>query len=253
MNNVRVHCGYLECGHGTDFEPPRRIFSRVQDRLRLYFSKNYRGVRCRICTTMQNNAQLSHARITHCAKVFRYQSGNADISRQDASSNLNFVAPGGATSAASTYESASAKLVGNSAIQLFGPLVDGYTIPSNPASCKKRPNACGLAGISYWLGYMRQFCARSVFLRWTPVVTNNGPGRPRVRASSFSSFGISNFEIIRTNSFRFFADLRSNRLETFPDTFTDVNELGSRNANSCPSGVACSGGASPNRSSNAVS
>jgi len=42
-----------------------RIFSRVQDRSRLYISKSYRGVRCPICRTMQHCAQLVHAKLTH--------------------------------------------------------------------------------------------------------------------------------------------------------------------------------------------
>ena len=41
-----------------------RIFSRVMDRLRLYISKSYRGVRCPICTTMHNDAELVHAKFT---------------------------------------------------------------------------------------------------------------------------------------------------------------------------------------------
>ncbi len=41
-----------------------RIFSREQDRLRLYISKSCRGVRCLICSTVHNRAQLIHAKLT---------------------------------------------------------------------------------------------------------------------------------------------------------------------------------------------
>ena len=42
-----------------------RLFSRAQDRLRPYISKSYRGARCAICITMQDSAQLVHAKFTH--------------------------------------------------------------------------------------------------------------------------------------------------------------------------------------------
>ncbi len=42
-----------------------RIFSRELDRLRPYISMSYRGVRCPICSTMQDCAQLVHAKLTH--------------------------------------------------------------------------------------------------------------------------------------------------------------------------------------------
>jgi hypothetical protein len=42
-----------------------RIFSRELVRLRLYISKSYRGVRCPICMTMQDDAELVHANLTH--------------------------------------------------------------------------------------------------------------------------------------------------------------------------------------------
>jgi hypothetical protein len=41
-----------------------RIFSRELDRLWLYFSVSYRGVRCPICNKMQDCAQLVHAKLT---------------------------------------------------------------------------------------------------------------------------------------------------------------------------------------------
>ena len=44
--------------------PDTRIFSRAQDRLGLYISKSYRGVRCPICSTMHNYAELVHAEFT---------------------------------------------------------------------------------------------------------------------------------------------------------------------------------------------
>ena len=42
-----------------------RIFSRELGRLGLYISKSYRGVRCPIRSTVQDCAQLIHAKLTH--------------------------------------------------------------------------------------------------------------------------------------------------------------------------------------------
>ncbi len=40
--------------------------SRELDRLRIYISKSYRGVRFSICITVHDHAQLIHAKLTHC-------------------------------------------------------------------------------------------------------------------------------------------------------------------------------------------
>jgi hypothetical protein len=42
-----------------------RIFSRVTERLRSYISESYRDVRCPICITVRDGAQLIHANFTH--------------------------------------------------------------------------------------------------------------------------------------------------------------------------------------------
>jgi len=41
-----------------------RIFSRDLDRLRLYISESYRGVRCPICSTAHDDARLIHSNLT---------------------------------------------------------------------------------------------------------------------------------------------------------------------------------------------
>ncbi len=48
----------------------RRIFSTVLVGLRPYISIRYRGARCLICTTMHNNAGLSHSQLTQCIRRF---------------------------------------------------------------------------------------------------------------------------------------------------------------------------------------
>ena len=59
-------------GQGRNRTTDTRIFSREQDRLGLYISKSYRGVGCSICSTMQDCAQLVHAKLTQglCAAVY---------------------------------------------------------------------------------------------------------------------------------------------------------------------------------------
>ena len=42
-----------------------RIFSRAPDRFWSYISSSYQGVRCLICSTMHDCAQLVHAKLTH--------------------------------------------------------------------------------------------------------------------------------------------------------------------------------------------
>jgi hypothetical protein len=54
----------LSGGQGRNRTTDTRIFSRATDRLRPYSSKSYRGVRCTIRTTMHNDAQLIHAKLT---------------------------------------------------------------------------------------------------------------------------------------------------------------------------------------------
>ena len=49
----------------SDNATDTRIFSRELDCLRRYISKSYRGVRCPICSTMQDDAELVHAEFTH--------------------------------------------------------------------------------------------------------------------------------------------------------------------------------------------
>ena len=56
-------------GQGRNRTTDTRIFSRGKDRLRLYISKGYRGVRCLICITMQDCAQLIHAKLTHTSYI----------------------------------------------------------------------------------------------------------------------------------------------------------------------------------------
>jgi hypothetical protein len=52
-------------GQGRNRTTDTRIFSRGWDRLRLYISKSYRGVRCAICITVHIDAQLIHAKPTN--------------------------------------------------------------------------------------------------------------------------------------------------------------------------------------------
>ena len=54
----------LVCGQVVNRTTDTRIFSRVVDSLRLYFSKSYRGVRCVNCSTRQDCAGLIHAKLT---------------------------------------------------------------------------------------------------------------------------------------------------------------------------------------------
>jgi hypothetical protein len=50
-----------------------RIFSRAENRLRLHISLRYRGVRCPVCSTVQDFAELIHAKLTHTfASIIRF-------------------------------------------------------------------------------------------------------------------------------------------------------------------------------------
>ena len=58
-------------GQGRNRTIDTRIFSREVEQLWLGISMSYRGVRCQVCTTMQDDAGLVHAKVTRrflCAK-----------------------------------------------------------------------------------------------------------------------------------------------------------------------------------------